>query len=182
MPRLVIRIKLPPRDLPQAPAQRRSSRGALLLVAAVVVVLLIVVGISVFRTKPTPAPAPSTVAPAVSHQAAPQPAPATVEPKPVEAQPVAPPSPFDEVIPEVPQSALNTIRGTIRVTIRVIVDKEGKVVDSTVQEAGASRYFARLALEASRKWTFAPSTSPEQRVMQVRFYFKRSGVTARASP
>jgi len=86
------------------------------------------------------------------------------------------------VIPEVPQSALNTIRGTIRVTIRVIVDQEGKVVDASVQEQGASRYFARLALEASRKWTFAPSTSPEQRVMQVRFYFKRSGVTARASP
>jgi TonB family protein len=178
MPRLVIRIKLPPRDLPQAPAQRRLSRGALLLVAAVVVVLLIVVGISVFRTEPTPAPAPSKVAPAVSIQ----PAPATVEPKPVETQPVAPPSAFDEVIPEVPQNALNTIRGTIRVTIRVIVDKEGKVVDSTVQEAGASRYFARLALEASRKWTFAPTTSHDQRVMQVRFYFTRGGVTARASP
>ena len=182
MPRLVIRIKLPPRDLPQAPVQRRLSRGALLLIAAVVVVLLIVVGIRIFRTEPTTAPAPSKVAPALSNQPAPQPAPETVEPKPIEAQPVAPPSPINEVIPEVPQSALNTIRGTIRVTIRVIVDKDGKVVDASVQEQGASRYFARLALEASWKWTFAPSTSQDQRVMQVRFYFKRGGVTARASP
>jgi TonB family protein len=182
MSRLVIRIKLPPGEPPPAPDRPRLRKSALVLSTGAIAVVLAVVGIYMFRSEPTPAPGPGKVAPAVSTQPAPQPAPAAVEPKPVEAQPAAPPSSFDEVIPEVPQSALNTIRGTIRVTIRVIVDEEGKVVDSTVQEAGASRYFARLALEASRKWTFAPSTSQDQRVMQVRFYFKRGGVTARASP
>jgi TonB family protein len=144
--------------------------------------VLALVAIYMFGTEPAPAPAPSAVAPAVSNQPAPQPTPETVEPKPVEAKPVAPPSPISEVIPDVPRSALNTISGTIRVTVRAIVDEDGKVLDATVQEQGASRYFARLALDASRKWTFAPSPSQEQRVMQIRFYFKRSGVTARASP
>jgi len=180
MSRLVIRIKLPPREPPPAPARARLRKGALLLIAGTVAVVLVLVGIYMFKSEP--APAPSKVAPAVSNQPVPQPATAAVEPKPIEAQPKAPPSPINEVIPDVPQSALNTISGTIRVTIRAIVDKEGKVLDASVQEAGASRYFARLALEASRKWTFAPSASEEQRVMQVRFYFKRSGVTARASP
>lgn len=178
MSRLVIRIKLPPGEPPPAPDPPRLRKGALLLIAGAVAVALILVGMYLFRTEPTPAPAPSTVAPVVSDQPAPPPAPETVEPKPVE----APPSAISEVIPDVPQRALNTISGTIRVTIRAIVDKEGKVLDATVQEQGASRYFARLALEASRKWTFAPSPSQEQRVMQIRFYFRRAGVTARASP
>jgi TonB family protein len=182
MSRLVIRIKLPPGEPPPAPDGPRLRKGARLLIAGAVAVVLVLVGIYMFRTEPTPEPAPSNVAPAVSDQPAPQPAPETVEAKPVEEQPTAPPSPVSEVIPDVPQSALNTIRGTIRVTIRVIVDQEGKVLDASVQEAGASRYFARLALEASRKWTFAPSTSQDQRVMQVRFYFNRTGVTAQASP
>jgi TonB family protein len=182
MSRLVIRIKLPPREPPQAPQQPRLRKGALLLIAGAVVVVLALVGIYIFRTEPAPAPAPSRVAPALSNQPAPQSPPATVESKPAEAKPVAPPSPVSEVIPDVPRSALNTISGTIRVTIRASVDKDGNVLDATVQEQGASRYFARLALDASRKWTFAPSPSQERRVMQIRFYFKRSGVTARASP
>jgi TonB family protein len=182
MSRLVIRIKLPPGEPPPAPDRTRLRKGALLLIAGAVAVVLIVVGIYMFRTEPTPAPVSSKAAPVVSDQPAPQPTPVKpVEPQ-VREQPAPPPSPTTEVTPDVPQSALNTIRGIIRVTIRVTVDKEGKVLDATVQEAGASRYFARLALEASRKWTFAPSTSQDRRVMQVRFYFKRSGVTARASP
>jgi TonB family protein len=178
MSRLVIRIKLPPREPPPAPEQPRLRKGALLLIAGAVAVVLALIGIYMFRTEPAPAPAPSKVASAVSDQPAPRPAHEVAEPKPVDALPTAPPSPVSEVIPDVPQSALNTIRGTIRVTIRVTVDKEGKVLDASVQEQGASRYFARLALDASRKWTFAQSTSQEQRVMQIRFYFKRGGVTA----
>jgi TonB family protein len=181
MSRLVIRIKLPPREPTPAPERPRLRKGALLLIAGAVAVALALVGIYMLRTEPAPAPASSNVAPPVNSQPAAPPAPETVEAQPVEAKPAAPPAPVSEVTPDVPQRALNTISGTIRVTIRAIVDKEGKVLDATVQERGASRYFARLALEASRKWTFAPSTSQEQRVTQIRFYFKRGGVTARAS-
>lgn len=190
MSRLVIRIKLPPGEPPpQAPVRRRLGRGALLLMVGAVAVVLVLVGISMFRSEPTPAPvaareppktqlepplpvpAPSEAAPAVSEQP-----PAKPE------QVTAPSSPLNQVIPDVPRSALDTIRGTIRITIRVIVDRNGTVLAATADEPGPSRYFARLATEAARKWTFAPTDSAEQRVMLVRFSFTRSGVTGRAIP
>jgi TonB family protein len=67
------------------------------------------------------------------------------------------------------------------VSVRVIVDKEGTVLAATADEPGPSRYFERLAIEASKKWTFTPANSPAQRIMLVRFYFKRAGTTARAN-
>jgi TonB family protein len=100
----------------------------------------------------------------------------------VQAQPDAPLSPINEAIPSVPQSALQTIRGTVRVTIRVIIDKQGTVVAATSDIPGPSRYFERLSLEAARKWTFTPADTEDPRVMQVRFHYTREGVTARANP
>jgi hypothetical protein len=44
--------------------------------------------------------------------------------------------------------------------------------------SGPSRYFERLAVEAAKKWTFTPTDAPEQRVMLVKFAFRRSGTTA----
>ena len=187
--RLVIRIKLPAQGLPQAPVRRRWNRGALLLILGAVEILLTWVGISMFRTDPTPAPAVTAAAPKPEAQSAP-PVPArseaAPETKPVESevrqQSAVPPSPVIEVIPDVPRSARETIRGTIRVSIRVIVEKEGTVLAATADERGPSRYFERLAVEAAKKWTFTPADSAEQRVMLIRFYFKRSGTTARAIP
>jgi TonB family protein len=131
-----------------------------------------------FRTEPTPAPV-------ASQSPVPEPAPREVAPvvetKPVE-PPVEPSSSVNEVVPDVPLSARQTISGTIRVSVRVIVAKDGTVIAATADEPGPSRYFERLSLEAARKWTFAPADSQKQRVMMLRFYFKRSGTTARASP
>jgi TonB family protein len=67
------------------------------------------------------------------------------------------PSPVNEVIPDVPQSALQTIRGTVRVSVRLTVDKDGTVLAAAADDPGPSRYFERLAIEASKKWTFAPA-------------------------
>jgi TonB family protein len=182
--RLTIRIKLPPREeQPPAPARRRLSKGALLLILGVVAVVLGAIGVSMFRTEPTPAPV-------ASQSPVPRPAPREVAPvvetKPVEPEaqtlpPVASAS-VNEVVPDVPLSARQTISGTIRVSVRVIVAKDGTVVAATADEPGPSRYFERLSLEAARQWTFAPADSEKQRVVMVRFYFKRSGTTARASP
>ncbi len=94
--------------------------------------------------------------------------------------PEAPPSPLNEVIPNVPQSALDTIRGTVRVAVRVTIDQEGTVVSAASEIPGPSRYFERLSLEAARNWTFTPTKSPEQRAMLVRFFYTREGPTARA--
>lgn len=146
---------------------------------------------------PAPVPMPGQAAPVVSGQPLPKPSTETsetkaaaVEPRSTEAksvasqvqkQPDASRSPINEVIPDVPRSARETIRGTIRVSIRVIVDKEGTVLDATVDEPGPSRYFERLAIAAAKTWTFAPADSEEQRKMLVRFYFTRAGTTVRGN-
>ena len=94
----------------------------------------------------------------------------------------ASPSAMHEVIPDVPQSARQTIRGTVKVTVQVTVDRQGMVLAATPADPGPSPYFARLALEASRKWTFAPADTNEQRLMRVRFNFTRAGTTAVLMP
>jgi TonB family protein len=149
---------------------------------------------------PAPAPTPNEATSVVSDEPPPKIAPSTsetesanvttVEPRSTESKPVAfdvpeepdaSPSPVNEVIPDVPQSALQTIRGTIRVSVRAIVDREGMVLAATSDDPGPSRYFERLALEAAKKWTFTPADTQEQRIMLVRFNFTREGTTARAN-
>ena len=85
-----------------------------------------------------------------------------------------------EVIPEVPHSAHRTMRGHVKVWVRVIVDQDGSVSAATLDRTGASRYFRRLAIAAAKKWTFPPIDTPSQRVMQIRFDFSRDGTTGRA--
>lgn len=63
----------------------------------------------------------------------------------------------------------------------MIVDKDGTVLVATADDPGPSRYFERLAIEASKKWTFTPADSEAQRTMLVRFNFTRAGTTARAN-
>jgi TonB family protein len=94
----------------------------------------------------------------------------------------ASPSPINEVVPVAARSALQTIRGTIRVTVQVTIDKQGTVVAATSDDPGPSRYFERLSLEASRKWTFAPSETADERRARLQFSFTRDGATARTSP
>lgn len=189
--RLVIRVKIIPQGPPRTSVRQRLSRGALPLILGAVAVLLIWVGISMFMTDPTsvPAPAPSEVAPVTRDEPLPKPATETAETRSTEAksvepevreQPEASPSPINEVIPDVPQSARETIRGTIRVSVRVLVDKHGTVLAATADDPGPSRYFERLAIEASKKWTFTPADSEAQRIMLVQFNFTRAGTTARA--
>jgi TonB family protein len=183
--RLVIRVKLPSRDAqPPAPARPRPSAGALALIAGAVAVVLAAIALMMLRTEPTPepvvtgAPAPLPAAREVAPVVQPQPAEPEVQKPPAVASNAA----LNEVVPDVPLSARQTIKGTIRVSVRVIVASDGTVVAANADEPGPSRYFERLSLEAARKWTFAASSPDRQRVMMLRFYFKRSGTTARASP
>ena len=60
------------------------------------------------------------------------------------------------VLPNVPQKARDTITGRVTVRVRVSVDPSGRVVSSTLDSAGPSRYFAELALQAARRWEFRP--------------------------
>lgn len=176
--RLVIRIKLVSQE-PAPPPARRFGRGAQLAIAGTVVAVLVGwFGIGSLESDPPPPPATLAKAP-VAAEPAPTPA------KPIEAeapqQPDAPPSAITEVVPDVPQSALDTIRGTIRVIVRVTLDKQGTVVAATADDPGPSRYFERLSIGAAKQWTFTPAKLADQRVMFVRFYFRRDGATANAS-
>jgi serine/threonine-protein kinase len=90
------------------------------------------------------------------------------------------PSALHEVIPEVPHRAHRTIRGHIKVWVRVIVAQDGSVYAATLDRTRSSRYFQRLAIEAAKKWTFPPIDTPSRRVMQVRFDFTRDGTTGHA--
>jgi TonB family protein len=102
-------------------------------------------------------------------------------PLPAEAEEEALPSAVSEVIPDVPQRARQGIRGRVRVSVRLIVDKQGKVFAALVDDPGPSRYFEQLALEAAGKWMFPPAAARSQRLMLVRFDFTREGATAHAT-
>ena len=92
----------------------------------------------------------------------------------------APPAGLHEEIPDVPWSARRTIRGHIKVWVRVMVDPDGSVFAAVADRSGPSGYFQRVAIEAAKKWTFPPGDTPARRMMQVRFDFTRDGTTGRA--
>jgi serine/threonine protein kinase len=91
-------------------------------------------------------------------------------------------SPFvlHQEIPDVPRSARESIHGHIKVTVRVSVDRSGKVVDETLEDTGSSKYFARIATAAARKWRFAPADNQDSRAWLLRFEFTRDGTTGHA--
>ena len=80
-------------------------------------------------------------------------------------------------IPEPSRSARSTIRGRIRVEVRVTVDRSGNVTDEALEEPGPSKYFARLSSTAARQWKFAPQDDPQSRQMLLEFVFTRDGTT-----
>jgi eukaryotic-like serine/threonine-protein kinase len=61
-------------------------------------------------------------------------------------------------MPEVLQSATNSIRGTVRVRVKVNVDRAGNVEDAELESRGPSRYFSRAAVQAAQRWKFKPPT------------------------
>lgn len=89
---------------------------------------------------------------------------------------------FQKVLPEVPQKALDTISGTVRVSVRVAVDASGKVTEATLESPGPSQYFANHALQAARRWEFwAPKVdgSPVPSEWLLRFAFRQAGLWLR---
>jgi TonB family protein len=86
-----------------------------------------------------------------------------------------------EEIPQVPRSARSTIHGHVKVTVRVTVDRSGNVVDQNLENPGSSKYFARLASAAARKWKFAAAQDQRAREWLLRFDFTRGGVTGHAT-
>ena len=89
------------------------------------------------------------------------------------------------VLPEIPASARRTITGTVRINVRVSVDRSGHVTEARSASPDASKYFAGLAEKAAREWKFA-SAAPDRpdaaREWVLRFDLGRQATTAAAVP
>ena len=92
---------------------------------------------------------------------------------------------LQQVSPEVSQSALRTIQGTVKVKVRVEVDPSGSVVGAKFDSAGPSKYFASRALQAARRWEFSPAEVDGRKVASewvLRFEFARNSAKAFPTP
>jgi outer membrane biosynthesis protein TonB len=83
---------------------------------------------------------------------------------------------INQVLPDIPRKAINTINGKVRVQVKVKVDRTGSVVDSEFVSPGPSKYFANLTMQAARDWKFSPSDA-EMRAWNLQFEFRRSGAS-----
>jgi len=88
---------------------------------------------------------------------------------------------LEQVLPQAPDKALNTIHGVVRVVVRVHVDAAGNVSQAELESPGPSRYFADLALKAAQKWVFSSPELDGKSVASewlLRFDYSQSGVVA----
>jgi TonB family protein len=177
------------REAPDGAAPSAKSPQQRWFVAAIAVLIVVVValwiGVRVLRSQyASKQVAPSTAA-AQNSEASQSMAPEDSGSRPAERpiQPLAnkPALVLHEEIPDISRRALNTIRGRIKVAVRVTVDRSGNVVDESLESRGSSYYFARLAMEAARKWKFAPADNQANRKWLLRFEFTRGGVTGHAA-
>jgi len=83
-------------------------------------------------------------------------------------------------IPVVSRSARDSIHGQIKVAVLVTVDRSGNVVAETLENRGASKYFAHLATESAKKWRFAPANNQDPRQWLLQFEFTRAGAAGQA--
>ncbi len=190
---------------PEAPLPARPvKRGP---IAAALVVTVILVGSIIYfsRGKGVTAPpaatteqppvqtapqsaSPQTAPQTVTHQTAPEAAPAPI-PKPPVSEPAGSPNKLaasdgevvHRVLPDVSQSARNTITGTVKVGVKVEVDSSGKVTAAKLTSPGPSKYFAGLALKAAQHWEFSPPVvdgKPTPSTWAIQFRFKRTSTEA----
>jgi hypothetical protein len=85
-----------------------------------------------------------------------------------------------EAIPEVPQSVLQSIRGRVSVSVRVMVEPDGSVFAALEDRSNANKRLQRLAIDAAKEWIFPPVDAQGRRLMQIRFDFGSDGTTASA--
>jgi hypothetical protein len=84
-------------------------------------------------------------------------------------------------MPDVSRNARKSIRGIIKITVRASVDRSGNVVAATLDNRASSKYFARAATDAAKKWKFTEGPDQTSRVWLLHFEFTRTGSTAHAA-
>jgi len=91
------------------------------------------------------------------------------------------PTVLHQEIPDLSRSARESIRGVIKIAVRVIVDASGNVVAATLDNRGSSKYFTRAAMDAAWKWKFSQVPDQASRVWLLHFELTRAGTTADAA-
>jgi TonB family protein len=170
-----------PRDFPY---KRRSNAGAFIAIATVLVIVAIFVGPRLFHGGATSSQAesraqastgatpgrPTKAIAQVSDESKGDGGALVANSRPIEKEAEAPPAArgkasrrglqpgqvAQQVVPDVPKSARDTIHGTVRVGVRISVDSAGNVTEAELDSPGPSKYFAHLALEAAQQWRFEP--------------------------
>lgn len=186
------------------PRKRRKIApiGVIILLALLVV---IVTGVMIRLSESETPPAQQPVAPVATTPEPPASPPETKPepkkeskkalakaPEPVQSEPEAKqPPPAKDVVADVPASGIvsqplpdildqarNTIRGRVRVTLRVDVDPAGNVTDAKLDSPGTNKYFGERAMAAARQWKFEPvkvNGSDVGQRWRLRFEFYRTG-------
>jgi len=151
---------------------RETRRKAALLITAIVILAVVVIAAIVFRSHRTPARTDAETKSSVAAPAVPESQRPVAEGSAREG-PAANRAVIRRVMPEVPHVAMATIRGHVRVGIRVQVDANGDVSNAAIDSQGPSRYFAQFALDAARGWKFRPAASS---TWTLQFVFTQDGV------
>jgi TonB family protein len=172
---------------PETPLREQSDKSR--LPAFAIPLVLVVVALAawgLFHSRGTSGPPASTTGNPQASAPVATPSPSTANPQP--AQPAknstntgAGGAVLHQVMPDIPQSAKNTVHGTIKVIIRVEADPSGKVASAKFKTSGSSRYFAGRAMNAAEKWEFTPpqvNGQPVASIWLVQFRFRRSGTEA----
>jgi TonB family protein len=181
-----------PAPLDEDPVADSEDRRPIRMAAALVIVvvgILLGVSLGVFRSRSNPSPETRVATSQPATATAPRPAAAAAA---VPAEPAKPAAATPthratggevvrRVLPEVSRRAQNTIRGTIKVVVRVRVDPAGKVTSAQFKWRGSSRYFADRALKAAQRWKFsAPEVNgqPSASTWLLQFRFNRTSIQA----
>jgi TonB family protein len=160
------------------PIQNSSKTLAWTIAFCVIVLCAVWTAVHLFRNhmrvSPTPPPA---ITPASSAAVSPAPAVEVLQ-----ATIAAPLSPIiHQEIPSISRRARESIRGDIKIAVRVTVNRSGNVIVATLESRGSSKYFARAALDAAKKWKFVPAADQASRVWILHFDLTRADITSQAA-
>ncbi|HTS38749.1 MAG TPA: TonB family protein [Candidatus Solibacter sp.] len=168
-----------PPDVPATAAESspRSSKRGPIVAAALFGAIIVAVLVFHFSHKSSVAPAPTSDQLGVSQPVPSGPPPATPPAAKTASQSAA--SSVDVIhkaLPEVSKGARKTIRGTIKIGVKVEVDPSGKVTSAKLASPAESAYFNRLSLQAAQNWQFAAQEAPS--AWLIRFRFRRTSTDA----
>jgi TonB family protein len=169
-----------PLEAAASPVDSKRRRPLVLAATFIVVVVGILLAVLFSRSNKTSDAPETSTAPTISNSGPASAAPAN--PAETTSKPQASAGGVvRQVLPDVPRSAQNTIRGTIKVVVRVQVDPSGKVASATFKMRGSSAYFAKEALNAAKRWEFSAPQIDGQATAStwlLQFRFKRNGIQA----